>query len=223
MVRHSHQDALPDAEFEELVDAAARLADPYRSECRLILYAGGRLGLRAGEIAHLDESWINWERQMIEIPHHDPCTDGEDGAPCGYCHKRARSQLEHHDDLTMDEALRHRWEPKTAKSARAIPYDFDPEVQDAIESYFMFHDGYSPSRVSVNRRVDRVAQTAGMDTETVYPHALRATAATWHAYRGVPPVALQNLFGWANLTTAQKYIRMSGSATAEALRDSHGD
>jgi site-specific recombinase XerD len=55
----------------------------------------------------------------------------------------------------------------------------------------------------------------------VYPHALRATAATFHAYRGLDPVPLQALIGWSCLSTAQKYIRLSGGTTAKALNDIH--
>lgn len=55
----------------------------------------------------------------------------------------------------------------------------------------------------------------------VYPHWLRATAASYHAYQGVAPVPLQALMGWSDLATAQKYIRISGTATASALRQAH--
>ncbi|WP_345779778.1 site-specific integrase [Halosolutus halophilus] len=55
----------------------------------------------------------------------------------------------------------------------------------------------------------------------VYPHCLRATAASYHAYQGVAPVPLQALMGWSNLATAQKYIRISGTATADALWQAH--
>jgi site-specific recombinase XerD len=55
----------------------------------------------------------------------------------------------------------------------------------------------------------------------IYPHCLRATAASYHAYRGVAPVPLQALMGWSDLATAQKYIRISGTATARAVRNIH--
>jgi hypothetical protein len=50
---------------------------------------------------------------------------------------------------------------------------------------------------------------------------LGATAASYHAYQGVAPVPLQALMGWSDLATAQKYIRISGRATADALRQVH--
>jgi site-specific recombinase XerD len=44
----------------------------------------------------------------------------------------------------------------------------------------------------------------------VYPHCLRATAASYHAYKGVAPVPLQVLMGWSDLATAQKYTVSRG-------------
>ena len=221
MVRHSHEDAISEQRFQDLVEACDDLDGAWETEGRFILYVCGRLGLRGGELAHLDESWINWERSLIEIPSHDPCEKGRDGGPCGYCHKRARSRIEFEPSLSYEEALAERWEPKTPNSARPVPFDFSEEIEDAISDFFWCHDRYEHSRVSVNRRVSRVCEAAGLPGSTTYPHALRATAATWHAYRGVSPVALQALMGWADLATAQKYIRLTGEATAQALRDAH--
>lgn len=221
MTRHSHQDAVSEKVFEDLLVAADRLDEPFRTEVRFVLFAAGRLGLRAGEIAHLTEEWVNWSKSMIEIPLHDPCTKGRGGDICGYCAKRARSAAEHNDELTLAEAKRERWNPKTSNSARAIPFDFNDRIREGISEFFFHFDKYEHSRVSVNRRVDRVLREAGLDVETAYPHSLRASAASFHAYRGVDPTPLMYLMGWAKLSTANKYIRKSGEKTAEALRQSH--
>jgi integrase len=222
MVRHSHEDALSEASFKSLVESAKELEEPYDAECVAVLYLGGRLGLRAGEIAHVRESWVNREQQVIEIPRHSQCRSGENGNICGYCHKRAQSAVEHDEDLTMQEALENRWEPKTEKGVRAVPYDFKPEVEAVVEAFFESYDAWPTARIGVNRRVDRVAEAADY-TDRVYPHALRATAANWHASRGVPPAALQALMGWAQLAVADKYVRLTGTATSRALNDAHGD
>lgn len=34
--------------------------------------------------------------------------------------------------------------------------------------------------------------------------------------------ALQSMFGWAQLSTAQKYVRLSGGATQQALEAVYG-
>lgn len=223
MTQHSAEAALPDAQFEDLFDAAQDLEPPFDAECTFILVAGGRLGLRAGEIAHIDERWIDWERNLIEIPAYWPCTEGEDGGPCGDCIQQAEQNEQFHDDRTAEDLLEERWKPKTENSARAVPFDFSQRVETVVHAFFAEYEQFEHSRSSINRRVNRVLEAAGYPTEKCWPHALRATAATWHAYRGVPATALQSLFGWSDLATARKYIRLSGGATQKALKDAHGD
>lgn len=222
MPRHSHQDALNEKEFEALLDAADRFDDPYDVETRFVLTIAGRLGFRAGELAHMRDEWIDWDREVIEIPHYQACEKGKNGGICGYCRKQAKQQVRKSDgEISLQEALDNRYSPKTATSARAVPFGFNDGVREAVEEFFFHYNRYPKARVSINRRVDDALIAAGMRKDRTYPHALRATAASWHAYRGVPAVALQALMGWRQLDTATKYIRMSGSATAKALENAH--
>lgn len=223
MVRHSHQDAVSEQTFERLVTATEGLEEPFYSECRFVLFAAGRLGMRAGEICHVRAGWIDWERSLLKIPLWDPCDHGENGGICGYCQDRARSAVEHDDELDMAAALEQRWEPKTSTSARTVPFDFSDRVRSEVQAFFFGRTEYPHSRASINRRVNRVLEAAGLPRETAYPHSLRATAATFHAYRGLSAAALQALMGWSKLSTANKYVRISGGATQAALRDVHGD
>lgn len=219
MPRHTHQDALSEREYRHLLDACGDLDDPYRRECEFVVVVAGRLGLRAGELAHIDESWIDWEHRRLQIPAFDECTNGEDGGICGYCRARAKEQAETLG-IDVETALSRRWEPKTSHGSRAVPFDFDAEVESVVSNWFWDHDGWPLSRAAVNRRVDKVAAAAGLE---LYPHALRATAATNLAYRGVPAAALQSMMGWSQLSTAQKYLRLSGEATSRALNDAYSD
>ena len=223
MVRHSHQDAVSESEFDQLVKATDQLKPPYDAECLFVLIAAGRLGMRGGEIAHLKESWIDWDTKQILIPAFDVCDTGEDGSICGYCRAQAELAVENGTYETLDEALDNRWTPKTTHSVRAIPFSYDSFIETVVEEFFRDRDRWPHSRVSINRRVDRVLEAAGFPEDKCYPHSLRATAASWHAYRGLPAAALQSLFGWSNLQTAQKYLRLSGGATAKALQDAHAD
>jgi integrase len=215
VVHHSREDALGEAEFEALLDVASELEPPYAAEATWILIGGGRLGMRAGELCHAKRSWVNWERKQIKIPRHESCD-------CAYCRERAEVSARRLD-RDPDEVFDEYWQPKTMDSARTIPFDFDDEVEALVTAFFDEYEQYEHSRASVNRRVDRLAEAAGVDSDTIYPHALRATAATYHAYRGLSAVPLQSLLGWAQMSTAQKYIRHSGGATARALRDAHSD
>ena len=113
-----------------------------------------------------------------------------------------------------------RWHPKTANSSRVIPFDISLRVELCIDRFLDRYEAFPKSRSTINRRVSEAADEAGL-TGRVYPHCLRATAASFHAYQGVSPVPLQALMGWNDLSTAQKYIRISGAATAKAIRNVH--
>ena len=61
--------ALSEREFELLLEGAGRIDDTQqRIETRAAILLGGRLGLRPGETTHLLKSWVDLERQMIQIP-----------------------------------------------------------------------------------------------------------------------------------------------------------
>jgi integrase len=172
----------------------------------------GRLGLRAGEIAHFDVGWLDEDRCLIHIPQHSPCR-------CGYCRRQAAQQAER-QDCTTEESLARRWRPKTPTSARAIPFDLSLRLELCVDRFTTRFEEFPRSRSTINRRVTAAARAADLEGH-IYPHGLRATAASYHAYHGVAPVPLQAMMGWRDLTTAQKYIRISGTATANALRDVH--
>jgi integrase len=89
-----------------------------------------------------------------------------------------------------------------------------------IEEFADRYEGFPKSVSTINRRLSEAVALSDVDGR-VYPHCLRATAASYHSYRGVTPVPLQGLMGWSDLTTAQKYIRISGIATARAIRQAH--
>lgn len=213
ITRHTHQDALTNREFERLLKACDRLPDPRRFEARLICLLAGRLGFRAGEIAHFTTDWIDWDQKLIRVPKYEDCE-------CGYCRRQAQQEAEHNEELSFAEAMGSRWHPKTVASARVVPFDVSLRVELCIERFADQCDSFPKSRSIINRRVQEAAEQTDLPGR-VYQHCLRATAASFHSYRGVPPVPLQALMGWSDLSTAQKYIRISGSATARAVRHAH--
>jgi len=227
-VTHSKEDALADREFELLLDGARRLGKSdyyYDPDPLFTVQALGRLGLRRGELAHLSEEWIDWRNEMIVIPDHHDCGKGVDGDVCGYCKQLARQRVEYADgDLTMGEAVSWMWVPKTAAAAREIYFGFDARLKLAIERYFESdaYNRYEASSTAINRRVKKAAERAPeLEPEDVRPHSLRATAATYHAGRGLEMLPLMQMFGWANPTTAEIYIGRSGANTARQLDSIH--
>lgn len=88
-----------------------------------------------------------------------------------------------------------------------------------------FSDGLKKGYVGANgihRRVKRAARNADELTPTnLSPHKLRATAATFHAGRGLETLALMQFFGWADPSTAEVYISRNGQNTANQLNAIH--
>lgn len=220
--RHCKEDALDGREFQLLLEGAGRMRDYYGNQARFIILVMGRLGMRRSELAHMREDWVDWRRNMIVVPRFQPCEKGKGGGICGCCRASARQKTEYNPDISFEEALRASWHPKTKAAAREIPFDFDPRVMLAIERFFEKYDEYPHCSQSINRRVKRAAEhTTVLDREDVYPHCLRASAASYHSARGLDVIPLKALMGWSDLSTAQKYISSSGENTARALKMTH--
>lgn len=121
MVQHSKAFALDQHEFERYLDGCRRIGDPIqRQEAIFIAFIAGRLGLRAGEILHFRQAWIDWRNRMIDVPGYDACTRGEDGGPCGYCRAQAR-QTADRSSLTLTEARLEVIQNKLLGQLQSIP------------------------------------------------------------------------------------------------------
>lgn len=226
-VRHSKEDALDDREFELLLQGARELSRSdyyYESDPVFVILMLGRLGLRRGELAHLHENWIDWRNEMIQIPTHHDCHKGESGDTCGYCRQLARQRTEVSEELTMEDAIKWMWVPKTDAASRDIYFGFDARVKLAIERYFENpnYKRFEASGSSINRRVKKSAELAPeLSPSDIRPHSLRATAATYHAGRGLKLLPLMQMMGWAQPSTAEIYIGRNGTNTARALDSIH--
>jgi len=108
-----------------------------------------------------------------------------------------------------------------AKAQRRIHWSIKP-FRDSLE-HFASQSGWthiwdlvSPSavrdrpkaaRVRLERCFRELAEQAGIDPETVYPHRLRRTYAKHYlAETGGDPVKLQKHMGWASIQTAMSYV-----------------
>lgn len=212
--RHSKEDALSDHEFELLYEAAQRLPSPgFALQCKFVILSAGRLGLRRSEISHLTEDWVDWDDKMIRVPRHVECD-------CGTCRQHAKQKAEYNEHVTFEEAMEHRWHPKTEAAIREIPFGFSARVEVMLNRFFDQHDEYPCSGTSVGRRLQRAVDNCD-EIDDLYPHALRATAATYHAGRGLSVTPLQSLMGWADLDTPMRYVKASGKNTARELESIH--
>lgn len=216
--------ALTEREYELLLLGAGQIGDEgERLEARAVILIGGRLGLRPGEVTHLDESWVNRRREMIHIPSHDPCTKGRDGGRCGYCNQAAKQQINHDEEKNLDDVLETYWNPKTDAAVRDIPYGFSQRVATTTELLIDENGGWSYSFSTLQRRLDQALEHAPrIDPDATTLHGLRATAASFHAGRGLESAALQAMFGWEDLSTAKSYVSIDGEMTRRALSEVHG-
>lgn len=217
-VTHSKEDALPDREFVLLLRGARDLEPLDDLLATFAVMATGKLGLRAGELAHLRESWIDWRERRVQVPAHDPCDKGMDGGICGYCRQCAHSSADCHDGLTEREAEAHRWHPKTDAAVRQVPFHWCPRLELAIEDFFDEFDRWPLSRSGVNRRVEWAAEEARhLTPDDVHPHALRATAATRFASWGLDSLMLEGLMGWADADVARRYVKTSPENISKSI------
>lgn len=220
--RHAKQDALNGREYQLLLEGAHRMPDYEGQHAKLVVLTAGRLGLRAGEITHLREDWIDWRRQMLEIPRQQGCEKGRDGGLCGQCRQAARQLAEYNAGVDVDQALAVQWAAKTDAAAREVPFGWSPRTELCLERFFDRYDAWPLSQNVVNRRLNDAAAAADeLAPGEIYPHALRATAGTYHAGRGLRMLQLKSLMGWASLSTAKHYIADSGENTARALDQIH--
>lgn len=212
--RHTKEDALSDKEFELLYEGASKIEDDYyRLYCQFVVLVLGRLGLRRTELAHMKGDWVDWDNKLIHIPRHEDCE-------CGDCKQKAQQKEDHNNGVSYEEALNLRWHPKTETAIREVPFGFNARIELIIERFFERFDDYPHSANSVNRRIDRAVENS-KGIKNTYPHALRATAASYHAGRGLGVLPLQSMFGWANLSTPLLYVKQSGKNTARELRNVH--
>ncbi|AAM88709.1 site-specific integrase [Natrialba phage PhiCh1] len=220
--RHAHEDALNETEFQKLLDGAHLLTPPANLEATFVITMSGKLGMRIGEIAHMKRTWVKPDQGLIEVPSHEPCEKGRDGGLCGYCRRQAnRTYQNDPENRDLDELLKSYWEPKTEAAERAVPYEFDEDVEDVVSSFFEYYYEVPLSVNTCRRRVKDAAEASDLNRR-VYPHALRATAASTHAYEGLNIASMKAMMGWAKLSTAEKYIRISGGRTKRALLEIYG-
>jgi len=222
-VRHSKDNALSEREFELLLEGAHRMRDYYGKQAELAILVLGRLGLRRGELAHMRASWLDERNEMIHIPQRQDCHGARDGdGPCGACVQLAEQRADRSPDLDVDEALAEMWTSKTDAASREVYYGFSARARLHVERFFGEHDAWPLSAQAINRRIKRAAEHADdLQPADVYPHGLRATAATALAGAGLETMGLMQHFGWAQLSTAEVYLSRNSRNTARQLDSLH--
>lgn len=208
--RHAAHDAPNDEEFARLYSATFLQEDDLetRLEDRFITVGSGRLTLRKGALLHFHPGWLDRERKLIMVPHFEECS-------CTYCIERAEDYAEN-NDVSVEEALELCWSPKTEAGVRGIYYGWSMQTINAVEEFADLVGELDMDASTVNRRVDKLIERAGV-RENIYPHALRASSALFWADLGLEAAYLQAIMGWKSIEVAVAYLRASGRQLAQRI------
>ena len=197
--RSALRDVVTLSQFRKMLRTAARIDDRQESiAVFFFLVMMGRLGLRVGEVIHMEESWYDPDRSVISIPPRSSCD-------CGLCRHYARQYAKKHD-RDFEDVLEEYWKVKDGSDRDVnVPTRRDRLI---IELYFDTIPYTTVSYSTINRRVKKIAElTDGVDPDRVYPHMLRATAATHLTWSDIRPPALDQQFGWQDEKTKERYAQ----------------
>ncbi len=188
----SERYVLDEEQVSNLLNQATEPDD--RAALELMVY----LGMRISEVCHLNHTWIHEDTREIHIPPSQKCL-------CNECMKH--------------KAYPGEWRPKSEASARSLPIP-DLISRNLHEFLCLKPGGLRITRQALWWKVKQWAKAAkikvrGLSEDTIYPHVLRATAATRLATKGVSAPALCYIMGWANLEVGAHYISIA-KAKAEA-------
>jgi len=149
----------------------------------------GIFGMRIGEVVHCKLDWFDLTegRESIKIPRQMKCD-------CTECKNRPNKGV---------------WSPKTRAGARTIP------ARICLSYFYSAHEylknGGSVGTQRACRYMIHVIAKRAKIPHTVFPHALRATAATKiAAMQDMNSVRITNIMGWESIKIADEYIRASG-------------
>jgi len=214
--RYSREDALESRAFLQLYLGALKIEDDkQRVRTVTVILLAGRLGLRASEIQHLHEGWINWERGTIRVPAHDPCF-------CKWCIESARGKIaskrgvdkkdiDRDDPDVLEYVYENQYQPKPGASARVVPFGWSERITAWLLHYFKNNEYIDVSQQQLRNDVRKAAEFAeGIDQSNLTLHPLRATAATFNADAGLLAKPLRDLMGWSGRAQANRYVRGSG-------------
>lgn len=215
----SRDTAPTQSEFQQLLSAVEEeMSGEMKLQSKFILLTIGRLGLRAGELTHIqtkDPKWVDLHQKTLTVPSFTHCE-------CGYCRKQAKQRVEKNDDVSFGEAMRDRWEPVHPSAERTIYFGWSDEIVKFYKTFFDIYDGWPRSRSTVNRRIDRVIEAADFD-RNIDSRSLRNTAAEFHAMKGMNAPNLSQFMGWSKESEAIDFVRSASPDMNTQLRTLHSD
>ena len=191
----SEQYCLSDEQLRDMVREASGKQE------RLIVQLMGYLGMRVSEVVHMKGHWIRQEE--IHIPEVEQCS-------CMACGKRVSTATgERQARLERKPGY---WYAKSKRSARSLP--IPAFMASNLYDYFTSNPrGFNCSRIAIWQKVKKISRDAGikqpgLSRNTIFPHTLRATAATRFA-ASLEIAELMAIMGWSNMSVAAHYINLA--------------
>ena len=199
---------LTDKQFDQLLRLCTKTKNALENLFMVLVL--GVLGLREGELAHLKESWIDFDREEQTIPVHEPCS-------CTYCTNKIKKKLKR--EVTPEEVKKEYWHPKSKNGARTIYFGYHPEIKEVLKEMMDKYHGCPYSPIAISHRITRLGELINLKT---YPQALRSTAATRFSHHGISSGSLKSVMGWKHIDMAEHYIASSGVMARKELKKIYG-
>jgi integrase len=175
-------------DFEEY-ERLLTVAEKRSREAYLMVLLGGEAGLRLGEIVALEWGDVDLRARRLAVQRSDWC-----------------------GHVTVPKGGRTRRLPMTQRLTSAL------KASRHLRSLrvLCLPDGAPTTRDRVIKAIRGAQRVAGLSQAGV--HVLRHTFCSHLAMRGAPARAIQELAGHADLSTTQRYMHLSPSATEDAIR-----
>lgn len=176
--------------------------------CAVVVLTG-RLGLRPGELLHLHEGWIDWERGEVQVPAHDPCA-------CELCWESARVAQRRGDPRPLAEIVA---EDRWRGTARTVPFGWSRRLTGVLATTIDARDYLDRSAEQLRTLLARSAELAtDVDPAALNGHSLRASAATCFADAGLDAQTLAQTAG-LRLESAAALAAEAADGTRAPLAD----
>lgn len=196
-------------------------------------------GLRAGELAHIMESWVERRRHVktgelnwcIDVPKGEKCIGGSGprsesrdnftkGEPCWDCRTRSYEDKDWVDDEFHDETPFH---PKSIASFRtetwALPTESCEETAHLLREFLSPGRQFPIGTKAIRENVAKIAKEAGLDRH-VTAHALRHTYGMRLAASEKTLNDIMNQMRHNSVHMARYYSNEGGTDTLDAIQRS---
>ena len=201
--------ALDPAAFYSLYLGSLALPDErHRTHASVVTLLSGRLGLRPGEIQHLHEGWIDWDRGELRIPDRDPCA-------CDLCWQTARNAQRAGDGRRLNEIITETmW--TSPGGGRTIPFAWSQRLTAALATVCE-QEYLDVSVEAIAQLITASAELAkGIDADAIDFRTLRASGASFFADTGFPAHRVAGLLG-ESPGVARAFTRREGGDAREQL------